>query len=128
MYTVAVKRDFIARHYLTGGDWGEENKPHAHHYFIEVRMEGDALDEHGYLADICDIETVLDARIAYFRDRVLNELPEFDGLNPSIEHFARILCLSMAADIRIQRLSAIAVKLWENESAWAQFRQTFQSA
>jgi len=128
MYTVAVKRDFIARHYLTGGDWGDENKPHAHHYMIEVRLEGNALDEHGYLTDICDIETVLDVRIAYFRDRVLNELPEFEGLNPSIEHFARIICQSMAADIQTQPLSAMAVKLWENESAWAQFRQTFKSA
>jgi len=127
MYTVAVKQDFIARHYLTGGDWGDENKPHAHHYVLEVGLEGDALDEHGYLTDICDIEAILDARIAYFRDKVLNDLPEFEGLNPSIEHFARIICQSMAADIQAQNLSAMSVKLWENESAWTQFRQTFQS-
>jgi 6-pyruvoyltetrahydropterin/6-carboxytetrahydropterin synthase len=125
MYTVAVKRDFIASHYLTGGDWGEENKPHAHHYTIEVRLEGLNLDDHGYLTDICDIESVLDTRIAYFRDKTLNELPEFEGLNPSIEHFARILCQTLAANIQTRPLSAMAVKLWENESAWTQFRQTF---
>jgi 6-pyruvoyltetrahydropterin/6-carboxytetrahydropterin synthase len=127
MYTVAVKRDFIARHYLTGGDWGEENKPHAHHYTIEVHLEGLNLDDHGYLTDICDIESVLVTRIAYFRDKTLNELPEFEGLNPSIEHFARILCQTLAANIQTRPLSALAVKLWENESAWAQFRQTFKS-
>jgi 6-pyruvoyltetrahydropterin/6-carboxytetrahydropterin synthase len=126
MYTVAVKRDFIARHYLTGGDGGDEDKPHAHHYMIEVRLEGGTLDEHGYLTDICDIETILDARIDYFRDKLLNDLPEFGGLNPSIEHFARIICQSMAADMQTQQLSAMSVKLWENESAWAQFRQSFQ--
>jgi 6-pyruvoyltetrahydropterin/6-carboxytetrahydropterin synthase len=125
MYTVAVKREFIARHYLTGGDWGEENKPHAHHYAIEVRLEGSHLDKHGYLTDICDIEAVLDARISYFRDKTLNELPEFEGLNPSIEHFARILCQGLAANIQTRALNAMAVKLWENESAWAQFRQSF---
>ena len=125
MYTVAVKRDFIARHYLTGGDWGEENAPHAHHYEIEVRLEGRNLDEHGYLTDICDIESVLDTRIAYFRDKVLNELPEFAGLNPSLEHFARILLQTMAGNIQTQRLSALAVKLWENESAWALYRQEY---
>ena len=127
MYKVAVKRDFIARHYLTGGDWGAENEPHAHHYRIEVRLEGLALDEHGYLVDICDIETVLNTRIAYFRDKILNELPEFERLNPSLEHFARIICQALAMNIQTQRLSAMAVKMWENESAWAQFRQTFQS-
>ena len=26
-----------------------------------------------------------------YRDRTLNELPEFEGLNPSVENFARIL-------------------------------------
>jgi len=127
MYTVAVKRDFIALHYLTGGDWGEENEPHAHHYVVEVRLEGSKLDAHGYLVDICDIESLLDARIAYFRDKLVNEMPEFEGLNPSIEHFARILCQTIAANIQTHHLNALAVKLWENESAWAQYRQTFQS-
>ncbi|UCD82351.1 MAG: 6-carboxytetrahydropterin synthase [Desulfobacterales bacterium] len=125
MYTVAVKRDFIARHYLIGGDWGDENEPHAHHYVIEVRLEGLNLDSHGYLTDICDIESALDARVTYFRDKMLNELPEFVDLNPSIEHFARILCQAMAANIQTDHLKAMAVKLWESESAWTQFRQTF---
>ena len=26
MYTVSVSRDFIANHYLVGGDWGSENE------------------------------------------------------------------------------------------------------
>ena len=39
MYTVSVKHDLIARHYLIGGDWGAENDLHSHHYVIEVRVE-----------------------------------------------------------------------------------------
>ena len=27
MYTVSVKQDLIAQHYLIGGDWGAENSP-----------------------------------------------------------------------------------------------------
>ena len=90
MYIVAVKRDFVAQHYLVGGDWGSENQRHSHHYQVEVELAGCRLDEHGYLVDIVDIETHLDALVAHYRDRVLNDLPEFAGLNPSIEHFARI--------------------------------------
>ena len=125
MYTVAVRQDFIARHALVGGDWGDENEPHAHHYVIEVQLEGRNLDTHGYLTDICDIESALDAQVAYYRDKMLNELPEFADLNPSIEHFARILCQTVAAQIQTHHLDAMIVKLWENEQAWAQFRQTF---
>ena len=123
MYTVSVKRDFIASHFLVGGDWGNENECHAHHYVVEVSLEGRELDHHGYLTDICDIESVLDTRVSYYQDKTLNELPEFTELNPSIEHFARILCKNFATRIRIDNLAGITVKIWENDIAWAEFRE-----
>jgi 6-pyruvoyltetrahydropterin/6-carboxytetrahydropterin synthase len=122
MYRVAVRRDFIARHYLIGGDWGAENELHAHHYQVEVQLQGLALDKHGYLVDIVDIETNLEALVDRYRDQTLNDLPEFEGLNPSIEHFSRILCASLAKRIQASNLSAVTVKIWENEIAWAAYR------
>ena len=123
MYAVAVKRDLIAQHFLVGGDWGAENFKHSHHYQIEVQLEGAMLDPHGYLVDIVDIETNLDALVAHYRDKTLNELAEFAGLNPSIEHFSRILCEALAQRIQAANLSAVTVKLWENDIAWASFRK-----
>ena len=123
MYTVAVKRDFIAQHFLLGGDWDAENHFHSHHYQVEMQLEGATLDRHGYLVDIVDIAANLDALIAHYRDKTLNELPEFAELNPSIEHFSRILCEAMAQRIKAVNLSAVTVKLWENEIAWASFRK-----
>jgi 6-pyruvoyltetrahydropterin/6-carboxytetrahydropterin synthase len=122
MYTVAVQRTFIAQHYLIGGDWGAENTLHSHPYQVEVQLEGDELDQHGFLVDIVAIENALDALISRYRDRALNDQPEFAGLNPSLEHFARILCQALAAHIRASNVRAITVKLWENEAAWAAFR------
>jgi 6-pyruvoyltetrahydropterin/6-carboxytetrahydropterin synthase len=122
MYTVAVKRDFIAQHYLIGGDWGAENLLHSHHYQAEVQLEGAGLDQHGYLVDIVDIEKALDALIARYRDHTLNDLPEFAGLNPSLERFSHILCQALAAHIGAANLRAVTVKLWENEQAWASFK------
>lgn len=72
--------------------------------------------------DIVDIEQALEAQVAVYRDRVLNDLPAFQGLNPSIEHFSRILCQALAAQIKAVNLSRITVKLWENEIAWAAYR------
>ena len=122
MYKVAVKRDFVAQHFLIGGDWGAENEWHSHHYLVEVQLEGAELDQHGYLVDIVDIEANLEALVAYYRDKTLNDLPEFAGLNPSIEHFARIFCQTMAARIQAPNLSAVTVHMWENEIAWASYR------
>ena len=123
MYTVAVARDFVAQHFLIGGDWGPENDWHSHHYRVEVQLEGETLDQHGYLVDIVDIEHHLDALVAHYQDKTLNELPEFDGLNPSIEHFSRILCRALAEQIQAANLSAVTVKIWENDIAWASYRQ-----
>lgn len=122
MYKVAVKRDFVAQHFLIGGDWGAENEWHSHHYYVEVQLEGAELDRHGYLVDIVDIEANLERLVAYYRDKTLNDLPEFAGLNPSIEHFARIFCQAMAERIQAPNLNAIAVQMWENEIAWASYR------
>jgi 6-pyruvoyltetrahydropterin/6-carboxytetrahydropterin synthase len=122
MYTVAVKRDFVAQHFLIGGDWGAENEWHSHHYAVEVQLHGASLDQHGYLVDIVDIEHHLNALVDAYKDKTLNDLPEFTGLNPSIEHFSRIFCEQLAGRIKAHTLSAITLKIWENEIAWASYQ------
>ena len=122
MYTTAVKRDFIAQHFLVGGDWGAENQLHSHHYAVELQLEGATLDQHGYLVDIVEIEATLEALVAAYRDHTLNDLPEFENLNPSIEHFARIIAQRLSAQISASNVSALTLKLWENEIAWTSYR------
>jgi len=122
MYTLGVKREFIARHFLVGGDWGPENLPNSHHYVLELQMEGKELDQHGYLVDIVDVEKHLGEIVNYYREQMVNDKPEFAGLNPSIEHFSRILATTLSDRIEAKNISAIKVVLWENDSAWAAYR------
>jgi 6-pyruvoyltetrahydropterin/6-carboxytetrahydropterin synthase len=122
MYTVAVSRSFRAYHFLVGGDWGEENQCHTHPYRVEVQLLGESLDSHGYLVDIVDINARLDELVGYFEGRILNELPEFAHLNPSIEHFSRIFAELFAARLQAPNIKALLVKLWEAEIAWAAYR------
>ena len=122
MYTLGVKRDFIARHYLIGGDWGPENNPNSHHYVLELQLEGSELDRHGYLTDIVEVDKQLDEIVSYYQEQMLNDKPEFAGLNPSIEHFARILAASLSERIQAQNITALKVVVWENDSAWAAYR------
>lgn len=121
MYTLAVRREFIARHFLIGGDWGPENFPNSHQYILELQLEGKELDQHGYLVDIVDVEKHLDDVVGYYKEEMLNEKPEFSGLNPSIEHFARILCTTLSEKIKARNISGMKVVLWEHENAWAAY-------
>jgi 6-pyruvoyltetrahydropterin/6-carboxytetrahydropterin synthase len=121
MYTLGVKRDFITRHFLIGGDWGPENFPNSHHYILELQLEGKELNRYGYLVDIVEVDRHLDEIVSYYREQMLNEKPEFAGLNPSVEHFARILATSLNERIQAANITALKVILWENESAWAAY-------
>jgi 6-pyruvoyltetrahydropterin/6-carboxytetrahydropterin synthase len=55
---------------------------------------------------------------------VLNDKPEFAGLNPSIEHFSRIICEKMLSLITFPGKGVLNVKLWENATCWAAYRHT----
>lgn len=121
MYTLRVCRDFVAQHYLTVPDCGPENEWHSHHFELEVVLEGERLNEHGYLIDIVELENALEKIVGRYRDSTLNELPEFNDLNPSIEHFSRIVHSSLQDSISVDSLETMTVRIWEDDDAWAAY-------
>lgn len=126
MYKVAVRRRFTTFHHLIGGDWGAENQHHSHDYVLEVVCEGRTLDQHQYLFDISVLEKHLDAIVERYAGKSLNELPGFEGKNPSLELFARVISQHLEAALRTQpTLSGYDTVLWEHDSAWASYRVAF---
>ena len=123
MYTVAVRRDFSARHALTGEAPPAERIPHAHAYRVECRVSGGRLDDRGYLLDLDRLAADLEAAIAGLRDRLLNDLEAFRGLNPSLEHLARVICLRVRASGSIPPGCRLAVTAWESREAWAGYAE-----
>lgn len=126
MFTLEVRRDFVAQHYLIGGDFGPENDRHSHHYVLELHLRGEELDELGYLVDITEVERVLDATVTHYRDNTLNDLEEFSGLNPSIEHFCRIVWQQLRDQLPLERLSGMEVRIWENDIARAGYEESLR--
>ena len=127
MYTVSVNLSFLAWHYLIGGDFGPENERNDHNYVVEAILEGPVLDEHGFLVDITAVRAALEDAAERYEGSTLNEFPEFEGLNPSIEHFARILWEFITERIPMDSLTALAVRVWEDDEAWASYRREFSA-
>lgn len=121
MYSLCFQREFTARHRLVGGDWGAENTLHGHSYRVEWELRAQELDAHGFLVDLVDVEKSLVAVSERYSGAVLNDLPEFESQNPSLERFARILWDRLSAALPDGMHSA--VRLWENDSAWAGYEQ-----
>ena len=120
-YSLAVRRDFQARHYLVGGDWGSENELHTHDYRLELELAGGELNQHGFLVDLVQVEKLVDETLREYQGQTLNDRPAFAELNPSIEHFSRILCKAFGEKLTEAGIQSITVRLWEDESAWASF-------
>ena len=125
MYSLSLQRDFIASHYLVGGDWGPENDPHTHPYKVEICLSAEHLDHHGYIVDLEVLERIIDACVDAYRDRLLNDLPEFDTINPSIEHFCRRFFERFTTALGSNQFKRVAVRIWENEQAWAAYEESF---
>lgn len=123
MYKLAVKKDFISQHFLVGGDWGPENQKHSHHYLLEIQLSGKDLDAHGFVVDIVKVNDHLEKVISSYKDKTLNDLPEFKNLNPSIENLARVSYQALYRSLYEQRISALSVKVWEDSIAWVSYQE-----
>ena len=127
-YSVTVLRDFVAQHYLIGGDWGAENEPHSHHYRIELTLAGGRLDRHNYMVDIVDIEKTLDVFVSRYRDTTLNDAPAFADTNPSLELFCRVAWQEIVPALAAGAVDEATVTMWEHDTAKASYTASPSSA
>lgn len=121
-FQVGVLADFVAQHYLFGGDFGPEGSLHSHHYRVELEVSGGELDRHGFLVDIVRLREELARLVDGYRDRTLNDLPDFAGLNPGVEVVARAMAVSLERALAMEPFDDLTLKLWENDTAWASCR------
>lgn len=124
MYTLTVKENLIAQHYLTVPNCGPENEWHSHHFTVEVVLESNSLNEWGYVCDITDVKSALSSLKDHVSDQTLNDLPAFEGLNPSVEHFARIAAEHIRGSLDEEtqhRCHRMHVRIWEDDEAAAQY-------
>ena len=121
MYATTVVTDFVAQHYLTVPDPGPEGVPHSHHFEVELTFRGPELNAHDYLVDIDDADAALADLADRYRDGLLNDFPEFEGANPSVERFARVIFERVTDAVTDETVAELAVTVWEDDAAAATY-------
>ena len=125
MYSVGVARRFAAAHFLINADgdtdWGAEGELHTHTYRLELQLQGAQLDRHGFLIDITAVEATADAAVSRYAGKVLNDLPELSGCNPSVERLAALFCRTCSQALPAATVQRVTVRLWEKPDAWASY-------
>jgi len=121
MYSTTVLTEFVAQHYLTVPNPGPEGEPHSHHFEVELTFRGPELNEYDYLVDIDDAREALASLVDRYRDQLLNDLPEFEGYNPSVERFARVIFDRVTDIVTDETVTQLRVTVWEDETAAATY-------
>lgn len=133
MYTVVKRLHFCYGHRLLDYE-GKCAHPHGHNAFVEVELSRATLDDCGMVLDFGEvdlaldefIDTELDHRMLLRHDdplvaafRSVGEEPYIMKFNPTAENIARLLF----QQAKKKGLPVVAVRLWETEQAYAEYRE-----
>jgi len=125
MFELRVEHSFSAGHALRGYV-GKCANPHGHNYRVQVAVEGPTLNSIGLLLDFGDLKKALRAICEKFDHAYLNDLPEFETVNPSAEGLARYIFdevgRALASELAVTGASLKEAVVQETDTAWAVYR------
>jgi len=120
MYELIIRDQFSSAHYLRGYE-GACEQLHGHTWKVEVAVQSDELNSIGLVVDFKDLKNNL-AKIMERWDHVcLNELPEFQNVNPSTENLARILYQQFKS--ANPELKIVHSRVWESANASVKYSE-----
>ena len=121
MYELDITREFSAAHMLKGYD-GLCSNLHGHNWTVQVFIQAGQLDDIGIAADFTVIKRVLTEILSQFDHKYLNELPEFQGINPTSENIARIIFEKLAPAVAKPGIKLDRVRVCESPTSGATYR------
>jgi len=120
MFELEVSRVISCAHYLRGYN-GECCHLHGHNYRICVVVRAEKLDEIGISVDFKKLKAVADELLLRYDHRCLNELPEFEQMNPTSENLARYLYGAFSERMNDGNVRIHAVRIWESDVSCATY-------
>jgi 6-pyruvoyltetrahydropterin/6-carboxytetrahydropterin synthase len=119
---VIKEQDFSAAHFLREYH-GKCEQLHGHNYRVQVSVGCDELDAEGLVVDFAVLKDAMQAVIGRFDHQLLNDVPPFDKLNPTLELLARHIAEEVARRIDDDRVRVTACRLWETDRNCAHYRR-----
>lgn len=121
VYTVSVQAHYDSAHFLVNYK-GKCERLHGHRYVVEAAVQTAELDESGIAFDFVDLKRELRALADYLDHELLNELPEFDGVETSAENQARWFFDELRKRLPQELAGGLVfTRVWETPTQWAQY-------
>jgi len=116
VFEAMVEVSFSASHMIKGYP-GNCAKLHGHNFKVRVYVRSQELDELGLVIDFRILKRRTEEILAELDHTVINEHPDFKGVNPSSENIARWLFAKLSSEINSSRYFLHAVEVWESDSS-----------
>jgi 6-pyruvoyltetrahydropterin/6-carboxytetrahydropterin synthase len=120
MYEVNRERSFSAAHRLRGYS-GKCESLHGHNWKVRIHVRAEVLDPIGMVVDFKTLGRELDRVLAGLDHALINDVPPFDGLNPTAENLARHIAEEMDRAISDERVRVHRCEVWESDGAAATY-------
>ena len=111
-----VEEAFDSAHALRGYQGSCENL-HGHTWRVQAFLSYDKLNNIGIMLDFREIKSQLKSILDKFDHKNLNDLPEFQKINPSSENIAKLVYEILKK--KLQYINRITV--WESQGTWASY-------
>ncbi len=90
MFTITVETSFLASHQLVFKN-GEQEDAHEHNWAVKVAVCSEKLNEDGLVMDFCVLKEKIQAIVAEFEGKKLEDMDCFSGDNVSAENVAKYI-------------------------------------
>jgi 6-pyruvoyltetrahydropterin/6-carboxytetrahydropterin synthase len=121
VYTVSVQAHYDSAHFLVHYRGKCENL-HGHHYVVEAAVQTAQLNEAGIAFDFGDLKRELRAMADYLDHKLLNDLPEFEGMETSAENQAKWFFDQLKSRLPAAPARGLLyTRVWETPTQWAQY-------
>lgn len=114
MFEVTIRLDFNSAHRLTDYH-GQCENVHGHNWRVELTVARNTLDTSGMVLDFKELMRIMNEFISLLDHQYLNELPWFDGLNPTAEHIALVIYRNVAPAIEQKSVRVKKIEVWETD-------------
>jgi 6-pyruvoyltetrahydropterin/6-carboxytetrahydropterin synthase len=120
MYELKIVTQFGAAHRIRDIG-GKCEDLHGHNWKIEVYVMGEELGKDGLVIDFKVVKEAAKEIIDRLDHKFLNELEEFEDINPSSENIARLIYEDLAHKLDNDKIKVSRVAAWESDSACATY-------
>lgn len=120
MFYIKVKGNFSAAHRIYGYP-GDCSNLHGHNWKVKIVIASSELDELGMACDFREAKKILNDSLGELDHSYLNDIPDFEGKNPTSERIAKKLYDDISAQLP-ENLDLQSVEIFESDTSSVEYR------